>query len=298
MSVGADGPGWPVEELAARAGLPVRTIREYQSMRVLEPPARRGRVAFYGEPHLRRLALIARLQERGYSLAGIRDLLEAWAAGRDLAGILVGPDGALADEAPVALDRSGLQAAVSHVPTGRLAELIALGIVVERAAGEYCVPSPSLLVLLDDAVANGVAVDDALAVANAIVTGVRGIAGAVAATLGEALADRADDETIVRLLRRGRVLVAQATSRLLLDELGLALSEPPGRPADPRLARLVDQLRMRAGAKPPATHHEPLPDERPSSSRPRRSKPSSAGSTPANPTPTPGTGSGTSSRES
>jgi DNA-binding transcriptional MerR regulator len=88
MSVGVDGPGWPVEELAARVGLPVRTIREYQTMRVLEPPARRGRVAFYGEAHLRRLALIARLQERGYSLAGIRDLLEAWAAGGDLAGIL------------------------------------------------------------------------------------------------------------------------------------------------------------------------------------------------------------------
>jgi DNA-binding transcriptional MerR regulator len=248
MSVGVGGPGWLVDELAARAGLPVRTIREYQTMRVLEPPERRGRVAFYAEAHLRRLALIARLQERGYSLAGIRDLLDAWAAGGDLAGILVGPDGALAEEAAVVLDRHGLRAAVSHVPPGRVGELVALGIVIERAAGEYCVPSPSLLVLLDDAVANGVALDDALAVASTIVTGVRGIAGAVAATLGEALGDRVDDEAIVRLLRRGRVLVAQATSRLLLDELGLALANPPGRPADPRLARLVDQLRVRAGA--------------------------------------------------
>src|SRR5262249_23872002 len=158
--------GWLVDELAARAGLPVRTIREYQTMRVLETPARRGRVAFYGEAHLRRLALIARLQERGYSLAGIRDLLDAWAAGGELAGILVGPDGALAEEAAVILDRRGLRAPVSHLPTGRLGELVALGIVIERAAGEYCVPSPSLLVLLDDAVANGVAVDDALAVAS------------------------------------------------------------------------------------------------------------------------------------
>jgi len=259
MSVGVDGPGWPVEVLAARAGLPVRTIREYQTMRVLEPPARRGRVAFYGEAHLRRLALIARLQERGYSLAGIRDLFDAWAAGRDLAGILVGPDGALADEAPVVLDRHGLRAAVSHLPAGRLGELVAMGIVIERAAGEYCVPSPSLLVLLDDAVANGVAVDDALAVVSAIVTGVRGIAGAVAVTLGEALGDRVDDEAVVRLLRRGRVLVTQATSRLLLRELGLALAEPPGRPADPKLARLVAQLRVRAGAEPSATVREPRP---------------------------------------
>jgi DNA-binding transcriptional MerR regulator len=248
-----DGPDWPVEELAARAGLPVRTIREYQTMRVLDPPERRGRVAFYGDAHLQRLALIARLQERGYSLAGIRDLLDAWAAGRDLAGILVGPDGALADEAPVVLDRDSFRAAVSHLPTGRLGDLVALGIVMERVEGEYCVSSPSLLVLIDDALANGMAVDDALAVASAIVTGVRGIAGAVAVTLGEALGDRVDDEAIVRLLRRGRVLVAQATSRLLLDELGRALAEPPGRPADARLARLVDQLRFRKGAKPSGT---------------------------------------------
>jgi hypothetical protein len=135
--------------------------------------------------------------------------------------------------------------------------------VIERAPAEYCVPSPSLLVLVDDAVANGVAVDDALAVASAIVTGVRGIAGAVAATLSEALGARVDDEAIVRLLRRGRVLVTQATSRLLLDQLGLALAEPPGRPADPRLAKLVNQLRVRARAKPSATNRKPRPARKP-----------------------------------
>jgi DNA-binding transcriptional MerR regulator len=258
-----DGPGWLVDELAMRAGLPVRTIREYQTMRVLDPPARRGRVAFYGEPHLRRLELIARLQERGYSLAGIRDLLDAWAAGQDLAGIMVGPDGALAEETPAVLDRHGLLAAVSHLPTDRLGELVDMGVVIERGDGEYGVPSPSLLVLLDDAVANGVAVDDALAVASAIVTGVRGIAGAVAVTLGEALSDRVDDEAIVRLLRRGRVLVAQATSRLLLDQLGLALTQPTGRPADPRLAKLVDQLQVRTGPKPSATTRKPRPTKKP-----------------------------------
>jgi DNA-binding transcriptional MerR regulator len=255
--MGDELPGWTVDQLATRAGLPVRTIREYQTMRVLDPPARQGRVAFYGEAHLRRLELIARLQERGYSLAGIRDLLEAWAAGGDLAGILVGPDGALAEESPVVLDRHGLQAAVSHLPTDRLGELFDRCIVIARAPDEYCVPSPSLLVLLDDAVANGVAIDDALAVASAIVTGVRGIASAVATTLAEAMGDRADDEAMVALLRRGRVLVAQATSRLLLDELGLALANPPGRPDDPRLAKLVDQLRTRTGPRASAPRREP-----------------------------------------
>ncbi len=251
MSVSAEEPGWPVEGLAARAGLPVRTIREYQTVRILEPPVRRGRVAFYGEAHLRRLTLIARLQERGYSLAGIRDLFGAWAAGRDLAGVLAGPDGALAEEVPAVLDLDGLQAALSHLPAGRLGELVTLGVVIEGAAGEYCVPSPSLLGLLDDAIANGVSADGALAVVGAIAAGVRGIASAVAATLGGELGDRADDEAVVALLRRGRVLVAQATSRLLLHELGLALAEPATRPDGPGVAGLVDRLRVGRAAAPP-----------------------------------------------
>jgi DNA-binding transcriptional MerR regulator len=248
MSMSAAEPSWSPEALGVRAGLPVRTIREYQTMRVLKPPVRRGRVAFYGEAHLRRLALIARLQERGYSLAGIRDLFDAWAAGQDLAGILAGPDGALAEEAPAVLTRHELEAALSCLPAGRRGELVALGVVIERGTDEYCVPSPSLLGLLDDAIANGVSVDDALAVAGAIATGVRSIAGAVAATLTEALGDRADDEATVQLLRRGRVLVAQATSRLLLHELGLALTEPHEGPAGPKAAGLADRLRIGRGA--------------------------------------------------
>jgi DNA-binding transcriptional MerR regulator len=244
VTIAVHETGWPVEVLAARAGLPVRTIREYQTMRVLEPPVRRGRVGFYNDSHLRRLALIARLQERGYSLAGIRDLFDAWAAGQDLAGVLAGPDGALAEEAPVVLHRREFEAAVSRLPADRLGELVALGVVIERSKDEYCVPSPSLLSLLDDAIANGVTVDDALAVVEAIATGVRGIADSVAATLGSALSDRSDDDAIVQLLRRGRVLVAQATSRLLLHELGLALTGASGRPPDPKVAGLVDRLRI------------------------------------------------------
>jgi len=42
----------------------------------------------YGTTHLRRLDLIARLRDRGYSLAGIRDLLGCWGAGADLGEVL------------------------------------------------------------------------------------------------------------------------------------------------------------------------------------------------------------------
>jgi DNA-binding transcriptional MerR regulator len=64
-----------VEDLAARAEIPVDTVRYYQARGLLDPPARRGRVAFYNDGHLDRLAGIRRLQARGLTLAVIRRLL-------------------------------------------------------------------------------------------------------------------------------------------------------------------------------------------------------------------------------
>src|SRR5712692_6659149 len=64
-----------VEELAGRADVAVDTVRYYQARGLLPAPARRGRVAVYGDDHLDRLARIRRLQARGLSLAVIRRLL-------------------------------------------------------------------------------------------------------------------------------------------------------------------------------------------------------------------------------
>src|SRR6266571_5015551 len=77
-----------VDELAQRARLPVRTIREYQTLRLLPAPRRQGRIGVYGDVHLERLATIGRLQRCGYSLAAIKDLLQAGDAGGGLAAVL------------------------------------------------------------------------------------------------------------------------------------------------------------------------------------------------------------------
>ena len=69
-----------IDELAARTGTKSSTIRMYQNQGLLPPPKIRGRVGFYGEGHLARLDLIARLQERGYTLAAIKELAESWSA--------------------------------------------------------------------------------------------------------------------------------------------------------------------------------------------------------------------------
>lgn len=66
---------YTIDELAAATKVPSRTIRFYQSKGALPRPEIKGRVAFYGEPHVERLKLIASLQDRGLRIDAIRDLV-------------------------------------------------------------------------------------------------------------------------------------------------------------------------------------------------------------------------------
>src|SRR5213079_2147316 len=68
-------PELRVEDLAGRADVSVDTIRFYQKRRLLPPPERRGRIAWYGTEHVERLARIKDLQRRGFSLAVIRRIV-------------------------------------------------------------------------------------------------------------------------------------------------------------------------------------------------------------------------------
>jgi DNA-binding transcriptional MerR regulator len=65
-----------VDELAAAAGLTVRTTRYYASLGLLPPPTRQGRLAYYGEQHQARLELIRALQDHGFTLAAIEGYFE------------------------------------------------------------------------------------------------------------------------------------------------------------------------------------------------------------------------------
>jgi DNA-binding transcriptional MerR regulator len=64
-----------VEELALAAEISVDTIRYYQKQRLLPAPGRDGRLAYYGDEHLARIARIKELQRRGFTLAVIRRFL-------------------------------------------------------------------------------------------------------------------------------------------------------------------------------------------------------------------------------
>ncbi|MFJ7263687.1 MerR family transcriptional regulator [Streptomyces globosus] len=78
MTTGVPEPTLTVDELAARAGVTVRTVRFYSTRGLLPPPViGPRRVGRYGPEHLSRLALIEELQHQGMTLSAIERYLDA-----------------------------------------------------------------------------------------------------------------------------------------------------------------------------------------------------------------------------
>jgi DNA-binding transcriptional MerR regulator len=221
------GEAWTVDELARRAGVPVRTIREYQTMGVLPPPKRRGRIGLYRPAHLIRLDLIGRLQQRGYSLAGIRDLLTAWSDGADLGEVLgLAPDQLVhVDEPGVPATLDQLAELVPALVPERLGDLVVTGVIEACGPDRYCVPSPSLLQLSIDALATGLAPDAVLELLAELRAAADTASHAVLDALTRVPTD-ADDATIDALVNRGRGLLAHGIGRLTLHRLGHDLGAP------------------------------------------------------------------------
>ena len=75
-TTGGGEPALTIDELAARAGVTVRTVRFYGSRGLLPPPEiGPRRVGHYGPGHVARLALIEELQQQGMTLAAIERYL-------------------------------------------------------------------------------------------------------------------------------------------------------------------------------------------------------------------------------
>jgi DNA-binding transcriptional MerR regulator len=215
---------WSIDELARRARLPVRTIREYQTLGVLPAPRRRGRIGIYGMSHQVRLELIGRLQARGYSLTSIRDLLGAWRDGADLGEVLgLGPDQLVhLDEPGVPATLDQLAKVLPSLVPERLDELLVTRAVEACGHDRYCIPSPSLLQLAVDALGAGYAPEQVLTLLQTIGAATATIADAATALLGDPPPD-ADRDRLLALAERGRGLLAHGTGRLTVHTIGRRL---------------------------------------------------------------------------
>ena len=137
-----------IDELARRAGTTVRNVRLYQERGLLPKPERRGRRAVYSRDHLERLRLVLRLMTRGYSLAAIKDLTDAWDRDHDLGHVLGLKDAVgtrFTKEEPLRLTRAEVEAVYpsDHVDLdGAIERAVSIGIVHPDGDG-YVIPSPT-----------------------------------------------------------------------------------------------------------------------------------------------------------
>ncbi len=156
-----------IDELARAASLVVSTVRLYQNRGLLAGPTKRGRVGHYNGQHLARLRLIAQLQDRGFSLAGIKELLDGIDQGQSLHSVL-----GLGEHASTWATESS-----ERIPLSELAELLPtveftpatihrvmeLGLVEFDADGsQVTVKSPSFLRIGRDLASLGVPAEEIL----------------------------------------------------------------------------------------------------------------------------------------
>ncbi|MDT9681852.1 MerR family transcriptional regulator [Streptomyces sp. TRM76323] len=250
-----------IEDLAHLSGATVRTIRAYQDRGLLPRPERRGRSNVYGEAHLTRLRQITGLLDRGYTLASIKELLDAWDTGRGLGGVLglvAEVNGPWSDEQAGRITRAELDAAFGGAPDERaVEEAVELG-VLERMPGRddaFLVPSPQELAVAAELYAAGVPL---LAVAGHL-RELRAQVEHIAARFLEFATEHvfarhlghrppADADAAAALVRRLRPLARQTVDaelaramRLLANrrlQHHLAPDNPPERDGEPRAVAL------------------------------------------------------------
>jgi isochorismate synthase len=154
------GPNFRVEELAEAAGVAVDTVRYYHRRKLLAPPRREGRVAWYGDEHLTRLRGIRSLADRGFTLAQIGELSDA------------SPDGVLADlaranAADPDLDRANL-AARADVPDFVIDLVVGAGLLVPQGSPgdeRFTADAVDMLVAARTLVSEGVTIEELTALA-------------------------------------------------------------------------------------------------------------------------------------
>ena len=209
----ADKREYRMEELARLAGITVRTLRFYRERKLIPPPRREGRIAWYDDDHLARLRTIAALLERGHTLTGIAELAEALDHGRDVADLLgVEPT----EEEPVRLTPEELAARFEgQVTTENLAAALDLGY-LGTDGGEIVHISRRLLDVSSALVREGIPLAEVLQAG----ARVREHADALAEMFAELVLRHGPEEDLHRLRPLARSVVEAELSLALDRRLG------------------------------------------------------------------------------
>lgn len=221
-----------VDEVAARTGVTVRTIRYYQSEGLLPTPARHGREVRYGAEHVERLELITRLQERGLRLNAIADLVRQGESAADWLGLTESLTEPWTEDRPLLLAEPELADRVAGVAAVTVDDLVRTGVVERRADTTpvtYLVPSPGMLDIALQLAALGLDLGIAAGLRQLIQDRLRGLATELVGRFTEdvslgLLAD-AGPADLTRTLEQLRPLARRSVDLLFAAEMERAQRE-------------------------------------------------------------------------
>lgn len=236
-----------VDEVAARTGVTVRTIRYYQSEGLLPSPARHGREVRYGDEHLERLELITRLQDRGLRLTAIAELVKQGDAGADWLGLTESLTQPWSEDRPALWSESELADRLASATGVTADDLVRTGVVERRGDTTpvvYLVPSPGMFEIALHLVALGIDLDVAARLRALLQDRLRGLATDLVSTFTDEvsvtlLAD-AGPADLTRLLQQLRPLTRRTVDLLFAAEMEraqrelVAAVEPPTESATER----------------------------------------------------------------
>ncbi|MET8137956.1 MerR family transcriptional regulator [Streptomyces sp. NPDC005251] len=231
MTTDTEEPTLTVDELAARAGVTVRTVRFYSARGLLPPPViGPRRVGHYSQEHLARLALIEELQHQGMTLAAIERHLTRLPPGLSAHDLAIhravvaswAPD-AMEDVTRAELERRAGRA----LGDADLERLAAMG-VIERT-GDSVRLDPGLLKLGVELLDVPIADEAILAARTVLLEHSRAAAHELSVLLRDAVGERESVAAVKSLSAHMQPLVVQALltafQRSLKDELREWLKE-------------------------------------------------------------------------
>jgi DNA-binding transcriptional MerR regulator len=223
-------PQLTVEQLAGRAGMSVRNIRNHQSRGLLPPPDVRSRVGYYGEEHVTRLRVIQEMQAQGFKLNAIKRLIGGDTSVEQFIGLKRAVTAPFETESPEVLTAADLRERFGDVGPKETAKAQKLGLLVPIADGLYEVPSPALLRAAEEVLARGVSLAAAL--------------------------------TVIEKVQRNSETTARVFVALVLDEIWKPFSDA-GQPTDrwPEVTEAIERLRPLASEVVLATFNQAMEAE-------------------------------------
>ena len=148
-----------IDDLARLAGTTTRNIRVYRDRGLLHPPLRVGRIALFNDTHLTRLRLITSMLDKGYNIAHVHEMLNAWEQGKDV-GDMLGLESAIAGswatEKPERMSVADAKRLVDD--DAGFERMVGLGI-IRLEDGEAVVVRPKLIEVFNEIRQYGVATD-------------------------------------------------------------------------------------------------------------------------------------------